>query len=889
MSSQLLIIDGASLIHRAYHALPDTLKTAKGEVTNAVYGFINMYFKLIDDEKPQRVIVAMDLPGPTFRHQRYEEYKANRPPLPEDFPHQIQRVREFLQAMGVPILEKEGFEADDVIGTLAKCSQDLGWETVIVTGDKDLLQLVTPKIKVLLTVKGISQLERLSPSGVKEKMGVAPSQITDYKGLVGDNSDNIPGVRGIGPKTAVKLLAEYGSLEELLANLEKLTPRQKEQLTQHSELAILSKELATIDCQVSLPSPEEIPYQEPQKEKVAAFLQELEFSSLLLRWSGEEEPKVQVQPQVEQPEGIVITTKAQYEKLLAELEAKRNCSLLLLTEPRQGAGEWGGKILGLALALSEDKGYFLPRDLEGAPDGAMALYRRWLENPAIEKQCHNAKWLQVTMNRQDVKIAGLQFDTMLAAYLLEPGEECENLERLLAKHYNWQQEEGTQLSLNLGLGQALSFSSQLASKAALLYRLSCDLARNLAEDKLSHLYKDLELPLSGTLAKMELAGIAIDQKLLGELSREMAEQIGKIEQEAYSLVGRKFNLNSPKQLSQILFEDLGLKPLKKTKTGYSTDNEVLTELEGEHPLIGQILIYRQLSKLKSTYVDALPALVYPQTGRIHTNFHQAVTATGRLSSSDPNLQNIPIRSEEGGKIRQAFIPGESGWLFLSADYSQIELRVLAHLSGDPALIGAFKSQEDIHRRTAAEIFGLRPEEVTAQLRSAAKAINFGIVYGISSFGLAKGTGISRSEAGEYIDRYFQRYQGVKEYLDNTIAEAKKRGYVTTILGRRRYLPEISSRNWTRRQFAERMAMNTPVQGSAADLIKLAMLAVEGRLKQENLDAKMLLQVHDELLFEYPKQEEETLIQLVKEEMEGVLPLSVPLLVETKTGTSWLMA
>jgi len=886
LSSQLFIIDGSSLIHRAYHALPDTLKTAKGEVTNAVYGFVNMFFKLLDDEKPQRVVVAMDLPGPTFRHKRYEEYKANRPPLPEDFPHQIQRVREFLEAMGVPILEKEGFEADDIIGTLARDAQNLGWETVIVTGDKDMLQLVTAKTQVLLTVRGISQLEKMAPSGVKEKMGVAPSQIIDYKGLVGDSSDNIPGVRGIGPKTAVKLLGEFGSLEEIMANLGSLTPRQKEQLTQHSELALLSKELATIDCQVPIASLEKISFEEPHKEKVAAFLEELEFTTLLSRWSGEEITKSG--PQVEQPEGIVITTLAQYQKLLAELEEAKDCSLLLLTESRRGAGEWGGKIMGLAVALSGERGYFIPQELEGAKDGALNLALSWLGNPAMEKRCHNAKWLQVTLQRQELDIAGITLDTMLAAYLLEPGEECENLDRLLAKFYSWQPQEKKQLSLDFGLGQALSFSSQLATKAALLYRLSEDLGQRLEADKLTQLYQDLELPLSGTLARMELAGIALDTELLDQLSGEMALEIKKIEEAAASLVERKFNLNSPKQLSQILFEDLGLKPIKKTKTGYSTDNEVLTELEGEHPLIGQILIYRQLSKLKSTYVDALPALVDPKTGRIHTNFHQAVTATGRLSSSDPNLQNIPIRSEEGGKIRKAFIPGEKGWRFLSADYSQIELRVLAHLAGDPVLIEAFKDREDIHSRTAAEIFGLRADEVTGELRSAAKAINFGIVYGISSFGLAKNTGISRSEAGEYIDRYFQRYRGVKEYQESVISLAKKQGYVTTLLGRRRYLPEITSRNWNRRQFAERMAMNTPVQGSAADLIKLAMLAVERRLRGEGLNTRMLLQVHDELLFEYPPSEEERLMKLVCEEMEGVMPLSVPLLVEPKTGTSWLM-
>ncbi len=442
--------------------------------------------------------------------------------------------------------------------------------------------------------------------------------------------------------------------------------------------------------------------------------------------------------------------------------------------------------------------------------------------------------------------------------------------------------------MDLGTSGTSSLSSQLASKAALLYRLSGELEKKLAEEKLTGLLTDLELPLSSTLARMELAGIAVDLEILSQLSRELRAELSEIEEKAYSLVGRKFNLNSPKQLSGILFEELGLEPIKKTKTGYSTDNEVLTELKDEHPLIPELLEYRQLSKLKSTYVDALPALVVPETGRIHTNFHQAVTATGRLSSSDPNLQNIPIRSEEGGKIRRAFIPGEEGWSFLSADYSQIELRVLAHLSGDPALIAAFQNQEDIHRRTAAEIFGLDPVDVTSQQRSAAKAINFGIVYGISSFGLARGTGISRTEAQEYIDRYFQRYSKVKEYLDSTVAEARKQGYVTTILGRRRYLPEINSRNWTRRQFAERMAMNTPVQGSAADLIKLAMLAVEQRIKQEGLRARMLLQVHDELLFEYPDAERDTLAAAVKEEMEGVLQLAVPLLVEITTGDSWLL-
>ena len=884
MSSQLLIIDGANLIHRAYHALPDTLKTAKGEVTNAVYGFINMFFKLLDDEKPQRVAVAMDLPGPTFRRELYGEYKANRPPLPEDFPHQIERVREFLTAMRVPIFQAEGFEADDVIGTVARAAQDLKWETLIVTGDRDLLQLVTPRTHVLLTVKGISQLERLDPAGVKEKMGVSPSQIVDYKGLVGDTSDNIPGVRGIGPKSAVKLLSKYGNLEAILAATDELTPKQREQLSQDSELALLSKELATINCQVPLPGADTISFVEPDRARVAALLGELEFSSLLKRWGAEGDPQLEPSPQP-LPEGIVLTTLSQYQSFLEELESRRDCSLLLAAEARRGPGEWGGKIAGLAVAFSAERGYFIPRELEGKD--ALALASSWLGNPAIEKRCHNAKWLQLTLERQGIEISGVKMDTMLGAYLLAPGEECENVERLLSS-YGWQPEAKRQLSLDLGLGDALTFASGQAGKAALLYRLSQDVRQKLERDQLSRLFFELELPLSGTLAKMELTGIAIDQERLAQLSGELKLELQELEHTAYSLVGKNFNLNSPKQLSQILFDELGLKHSKKTKTGYSTDNEVLTELKGVHPLIELLLSHRQLSKLKSTYVDALPALVAPDTGRIHTDFHQAVTATGRLSSSDPNLQNIPIRSEEGGKIRQAFIPGEKGWQFLSADYSQIELRVLAHLSGDPALSKAFQSKEDIHRRTAAEIFGLRTEEVTPQLRGAAKAINFGIVYGISSFGLAKGAGISRSEAGEYIERYFQRYSKVKEYLDATIAEAKKKGYVATLLGRRRYLPEINSRNWTRRQFAERMAMNTPVQGSAADLIKLAMLAVERGLKQENLHARMLLQVHDELLFEYPIAEEDILVKLVKDEMEGVLPLAVPLEVEIKTGASWLM-
>lgn len=882
--SQLLIIDGASLIHRAYHALPDTLKTAKGEVTNAVYGFVNMFFKLLSDEKPQRVVVAMDLPGPTFRHERYEEYKANRPPLPEDFPHQVQRVREFLAAMGVPILEAEGFEADDVIGTLACRAEELAWDTLIVTGDRDLLQLVTPKTQVLLTVKGISQLERLDPAGVKEKLGIPPSQVADYKGLVGDSSDNIPGVRGIGPKTALKLLNEYGSLEEILANLDSLTPRQKAQLSEARETALLSKELATINCKAPVPHLDTLSFPEPDEEKVIELLRELEFNSLLRRFRGGEE---KAQPaETEQPEGVVLTTLAQYQELMQELEAQKDCALLLLAEPRRGPGEWGGRILGIAVALSGNKGYFIPRELEGT--NVLNLAQRWLEDPATQKRCHNAKWLQLTFYKQGIEIAGLKMDTMLGAYILNPGEESESLDRLLQKFYGWQGPESSQLSLDLGTSGTSSLSSQLASKAALLYRLSGELEKKLAEEKLTGLLTDLELPLSSTLARMELAGIAVDLEILSQLSRELRAELSEIEEKAYSLVGRKFNLNSPKQLSGILFEELGLEPIKKTKTGYSTDNEVLTELKDEHPLIPELLEYRQLSKLKSTYVDALPALVVPETGRIHTNFHQAVTATGRLSSSDPNLQNIPIRSEEGGKIRRAFIPGDEGWSFLSADYSQIELRVLAHLSGDPALIAAFQNQEDIHRRTAAEIFGLDPVDVTSQQRSAAKAINFGIVYGISSFGLARGTGISRTEAQEYIDRYFQRYSKVKEYLDSTVAEARKQGYVTTILGRRRYLPEINSRNWTRRQFAERMAMNTPVQGSAADLIKLAMLAVEQRIKQEGLRARMLLQVHDELLFEYPDAERDTLAAAVKEEMEGVLQLAVPLLVEITTGDSWLL-
>lgn len=885
MGKKLILIDGNSLVHRAFHAIPP-LTTGTGQHTNAVYGFTTMFLRLLEDERPDYLAVAFDKGKVTFRHGEFEDYKANRTETPDELRSQFPLVKELLEAYRVPIFEQEGYEADDLLGTLARKAEAEGFSVLIVSGDRDVLQLVSPRVTVLFTRRGISELEVMDAGAVEEYLGVPPEQVADYKGLVGDQSDNIPGVPGIGPKTATKLLKEFENLEEILSDLEGV--RQKgvrSKLEEYCEQARLSKRLATIVCDIPLDVDwEELQRKEPDWDAVTSLFRELEFRSLLQRVAPDLPVQVETGYQV-------VASPSQLEALAARSREEGKLAFTLIgsgEDPRQR------EILGCALALPGRELYYLPRSLwqEVKADLAVAKVMASLfSEAAVKKYTHDAKAAYQLLNLYQIQLAGLAMDTMIASYLLNPAA-SHSLDQIASTYLNeavpsWEElvGKGKKAVKPTSLKEE-DLAPFMATRTAVLLPLQKRLAAELERLDLATLYEEVELPLIQVLAAMEEEGVTIDTDALAEMGAEIGYKLAAIEGEIYQMAGEEFNLNSPKQLSTILFEKLKLPVIKRTKTGYSTDAEVLEKLADVHPIVERILEYRQLMKLKSTYIDGLMALVDPATGKVHTTFNQAVTTTGRLSSTEPNLQNIPIRLELGRRLRKAFVPGRSGDLILAADYSQIELRVLAHISQDPYLLESFRRGQDVHRRTAAEIFGVSLEEVTPEMRERAKAVNFGIVYGISDYGLSRDLGVPRREAKEYIDNYFARYAGVKAYIDGIVAEAREKGYVTTLMKRRRYLPDINSRNYTLRSFAERTAMNTPIQGSAADIIKTAMVEVFRQLKERRLATRLLLQVHDELIFTVPREELAEVKALVKECMEGAVELDVPLVVELKVGENW---
>lgn len=870
MKKKLILIDGNSLLHRAYHALPP-LATAAGEKTHAVYGFTTMLLRLLEEEQPDYLAVAFDRARETFRTERYALYKAQRDQAPEDLLSQFALSREVLTALGVPYFELAGFEADDILGTMAAQAERAGFKTLIVTGDRDALQLVNEDTHVLLTRRGITDLERLDPAGVKEKLGVTPAQVPDFKALTGDASDNIPGVPGIGPKTAAAFLSEFPTLEDIYAHLDGVKERWRRLLCENEEQALLSRELATIRRDVPLTADwEECQVRKPTPERVAPLFRRLEFHSLLNRLFPEQAEKAAAAPAKVCAYERVETAEAAAH-WAAKVRAAGSFSFLIVPGAAQEPA-------GLAVAAGQEVAF--------VPWEHVDALRPLLADAALAKNTHDVKAALNTLAASGLTLAHVTGDTLLGGYLLNPTADGRDLPRLVKEYLG---EELPRLPGAPGEKKAEDAAGRagvFCTWAQALDTLWLRLAENLKTDELWPLYQEVELPLAGVLAEMERTGIKVDKEKLLAMGRAIGERMAALEAEIFSLVGEEFNLNSPKQLAFILFDKLGLPAKKKTKTGYSTDAEVLEELAPAHPAVAKILEHRQLAKLKSTYVDAMGAQINPATGRIHTTFTQTVTATGRLSSVEPNLQNIPIRLELGRRLREAFVPGEPGWLILAADYSQIELRVLAHVAGDAALQAAFRNEEDIHTRTAAEIFRVPMGQVTPELRSRAKAVNFGIVYGISDFGLAQNTGVSRQEAREYIESYLERYPGVRDYMRRVVEQARLTGYVTTLLNRRRYLPDITSRNWARRSFAERTALNTPIQGSAADIIKVAMLKVSAALKARHLAGRLLLQVHDELVFEVPPEELPELQELVRQNMEHAVELSVPLKVDIKVGPNW---
>lgn len=865
-----LIIDGSSLLYRAFFALP-LLQTRQGLYTNAVYGFTTMLLRLLDEEKPDFVAVAFDKSKPTFRHQEYAEYKGKRDKMPGELGEQISHVREVLAALHIPIVEADGFEADDLIGTMAKNAVSKQIHPVLVTGDADIFQLVDIPAEVIYTKRGITQVERYTEEKLHERYGLTAKQFIDYKGLKGDTSDNIPGVPSVGDKTATKLLIQFGTLENIYENLDQVKGKLRDTLAQYQEQAFLSKRLATIITDVPMEETlDDFARQIPDSDELRRLFGKLEFKTLLDKLPTAKE---NLPPHTETTEAsCLVEDREGYAKLKAALQDAQRVAVLVLPT----GNSWQVTPDGLSVAVEKET-FYVP--LANTKDLAFAV--DLLREGACTVVYDAKAWRNICWRITGQEPQGPVFDVSLAAYLLDPLENGYPPEKLAHLYLERNLPDLPQKK------KGVTVCSRDYSCAAVraLYDLYPVLSQRLKESSLDHLYDDLELPLSGTLARMERKGIAVDLKALDDMKIEFRERIGTIEQEVYRLAGAEFNLNSPKQLGHILFDTLGLPALKKTKTGYSTDAKVLEQLAPHHEVVAKILQYRTLIKILTTYLEGLSKLVNAETGRIHTTFHQTVTATGRLSSAEPNLQNIPIRLEEGRRVRRAFIPGKTGNLLLSADYSQIELRILAHVSGDRVLIDSFNNKEDIHRRTAAEVFGVLPEDVTPELRDRAKAVNFGIIYGISDYGLSQQLGISRQEAKEYIQRYLERLPGVQQFIHTVVQDAKANGYVTTLLNRRRYLPDINASNFNLRSFAERTAMNTPIQGAAADIIKLAMLRVEKALVGMD-NVHMLLQVHDDLVFEVA---ESTLIdvsQLVREQMESAIELAVPLTVDVKAGLNW---
>ncbi|MGG5254813.1 DNA polymerase I [Neobacillus sp. SM06] len=873
---KLVLIDGNSIAYRAFFALP-LLNNQKGIHTNAIYGFTMMLMKVLEEEKPTHLLVAFDAGKTTFRHQTFSEYKGGRQKTPPELSEQFPFIRELLDAYQISRYELDNYEADDIIGTLSLSAEKEGYEVKVISGDKDLTQLSSDHITVGITRKGITDIEEYTPEHIKEKYGLSPQQIIDMKGLMGDTSDNIPGVPGVGEKTAIKLLKEFSNVENLLNSVDQVSGKKlQEKLIEFKDQAIMSKELATIERQAPVEIElSELEYEGFEREKVLALFKELGFQSLLEKLGDEPET---AEPAEMENVDVVIP-----DEITPEIFAAENYFYVEILDDNYHYAD----IIGFSIVNNKGQ-FFLPTEMALQS----AAFKEWAEDEQMKKWVYDAKRSEVSLRRRGIHLQGIVFDVLIASYIIDPSETIEDFFSV-AKRFGFQNIQSDESFYGKGAKRHIppidELAKHLVRKSLAMAELSEKLTDDLEKNEQYQLFKELEMPLSLILADMESTGVKVDVDRLHSMGQEINEKLVKIENEIHELAGEKFNINSPKQLGIILFEKLGLPPLKKTKTGYSTSADVLEKLAPDHEIIEKILQYRQLGKLQSTYIEGLLKVVDPETGKVHTRFNQALTQTGRLSSTDPNLQNIPIRLEEGRKIRQAFVPSEEGWVIFAADYSQIELRVLAHIAEDEKLIEAFKEGMDIHRKTAMDVFHVSADEVTSNMRRQAKAVNFGIVYGISDYGLSQNLGITRKEAGKFIDRYLASYPGVKEYMEDIVRLTKQNGYVTTLLHRRRYIPEITSRNFNVRSFAERTAMNTPIQGSAADIIKKAMIDMADALKNRRLKTRLLLQVHDELIFEAPKEEIEILKELVPSVMENALELLVPLKVDYAYGPTWFDA
>ncbi|MEJ8306957.1 DNA polymerase I [Saccharibacillus sacchari] len=889
---KLMMIDGNNLIYRAFYGITAPLQTADGRPTNAVYGFMLMLLRLLQDEKPTHILVTFDAGKKTFRHDTYSEYKAGRQKTPPELTTQFPLLKELIEALGIKQYELENYEADDIMGTLADRADKEKCETVIVSGDQDVLQLASEHVRInLLKGKGVGDVLPHGPEQIMERFGLTPTQIVDLKGLMGDSSDNIPGVPGVGEKTALKLLHEFGSVENLLDNTDKLKGKQKEKVEENKDSALLSKKLATIFREVPLPLEwNELAYAGADRDTAEPVLRKLQFNSLIekIPYAGQEDEDPFAEPAPKAEDRPPLDVRIADENILDELiEFLPDVSVL--HAETHGDNPHHAEVAGLTLH-GQGRYYYVPFELLRLSKASPIL--DWLENADAPKSGYDLHRTDLALYWNGVHFAGAAFDSQLAAYLIDPTETATTVSGLAVKY-----ELPTLAEDEAVYGRLTKFAwpdvetlaAHSARKVEALEAIIPKQRELLESFEMNDLFYKLEMPLSRILADMEKQGIAVNPDDLEALGSEFEVEIKRLQGEIYEHAGTEFNINSTRQLGEILFDKLGLPVKKKTKTGYSTDAKVLEELAPYHAIVRTILQYRQLAKLQSTYIDGLLKEIRPETGKVHTYYRQALTATGRLSSQYPNLQNIPIRLEEGRKIRKAFVPSEPGWTILAADYSQIELRVLAHISNDEGLKEAFLHDMDIHTKTAMDVFGVKKEEVDSNMRRSAKAVNFGIVYGISDYGLSQNLGITRGQAAEFIEQYFAAFKGVQQYMHDIVEEAKKDGYVKTMLERRRYLPDIHNRNFAQRSFAERTAMNTPIQGTAADIIKLAMVQVDAVLAERGLKSRMLLQVHDELVFEVPADELELMKKLVPETMEGALKLSVPLKADVSFGDNWYEA
>ncbi len=887
MGKKVLLVDGHSIANRAFYGLP-LLTNKDGEYTNAVYGFLNILISTIEEEKPDYMAIAFDLSGPTFRHEKYPEYKGTRKGAPKEFRPQIPLLKKVLDTMNICRFEEAGYEADDILGTLAKKLEQDGFEPTILSGDRDLLQIATDKIKIRIpkTKKGGTEIEEYYATDVMEKYGVTPIEFIDVKGLMGDSSDNIPGVPGVGEKTALKLIKEYKTMENLLDNISNIKQKKlSENLETYKQQAIDSKMLVTIMTDMAIDvRPEQLAYSLVLSPESVAIFQELEFKNLLNRLEHDGNVYEDAQNTNIEVDYRLIDKEKDLKSLANDLGSAERFAYLCVNE--------NDVLCGISICHSERKSYWIEAGEDFSIKTIIEVLKPILENKEIKKIGHNLKDDMHIFAKEGINLRGIEFDTLIAAYVLNPNSASYDIDEL--GHMFISETHESEESL-LGKGkkrkaifdlEAEKRTSWLAARANIIFRAHLELEKQLEQSHQKDLFYEIEMPLISVLFDMEQAGIKIEEEELEEYGKIISRKIDIITKEIYDFAGEAFNINSPKQLGVILFEKLEIPPLKKTKTGYSTSADVLEKLEMTYPIVGRVLEYRHLSKLKSTYVDGLFAVINKETGKIHSTFNQTIAATGRISSTEPNLQNIPIKLELGRKIRKVFVPSSDDYIFVDADYSQIELRVLAHISEDPTLIDAFNHNQDIHRLTASQVFNLPFEEVSDHQRNNAKAVNFGIVYGISAFSLSEDLKITQKEAKMYIEGYFAKYPKVKEYLDNIVITAKEKGYVETLFQRRRAIPEINASNFNVRSFGERMAMNTPIQGTAADIIKIAMIKVDHVLKQNNMRSKLILTVHDELLVEAHKEELEEVKAILKHEMENAAQLSVPIDVDLAIGSTW---